>query len=151
MTTVVETPSDLASLLGSSLGTTPWRVLSQSDVDTFGAVTHDQQWIHVDVERAKSGPFGRTIAHGYLTLSLVGPLFAELLHVREVAMVVNYGLERVRFPAPVPAGARVRLTATVAEISEINGAVQLVADAAVEIEGSTKPGCVARPVYRYFP
>lgn len=133
------------------MGETPWRVLNQSDVDTFGAVTRDEQWIHVDVERAKAGPFGSTIAHGYLTLSLMGPLFAELLTVREVSMVVNYGLEKVRFPAPVPAGASVRLTASVAEVTEINGAVQLVADAVIEIEGATKPGCVARPVYRFFP
>ena len=151
MTTTVDSPSDLEKLVGSSLGATTWRAISQGDVNTFGAVTRDEQWIHVDVERAKDGPFGGTIAHGYLTLSLVGPLFAELLSVREVSMVVNYGLEKVRFPAPVPAGANLRLTATVAEVAEVNGAVQLIADAVVEIEGSAKPGCVARLVYRFFP
>ncbi|MEY1673174.1 MaoC family dehydratase [Gordonia sp. ABKF26] len=151
MTTVIDSPDGLVALVGSSLGATPWQTISQEDVNTFGAVTGDEQWIHVDSERAQAGPFGGTIAHGYLTLSLVGPLFAELLRVREVSMVVNYGLEKVRFPAPVPVGKQVRLTASVAEVTEIKGAIQLVADAIIEVEGSTKPGCVARAVYRFFP
>ena len=151
MTTVIDSPDGLVALAGSSLGATPWQTISQEDVNTFGAVTRDEQWIHVDTERAQAGPFGGTIAHGYLTLSLVGPLFAELLRVREVSMVVNYGLEKVRFPAPVPVGKQVRLTASVAEVTEIKGAIQLVADAVIEVEGSTKPGCVARAVYRFFP
>ena len=113
-------------------------------------MTGDEQWIHVDVERAKAGPFGGPIAHGYLTLSLVGPLFAELLVVRRARMVVNYGLDRVRFPAPVPVGGRVRLSATVAEVTEVSGGLQLIADAVIEVQGSPKPACVARPVYRYF-
>ncbi|WP_063001571.1 MaoC family dehydratase [Nocardia mikamii] len=150
MKTTVDKPVDLLALVNKPLGTSSWVVLDQDDVNTFGQITHDEQWIHVDVERAKAGPFGSPIAHGYLTLSLVGPLFASLLNVREASMIVNYGLDRVRFPAPVPTGSRVRLSAAVAAATEVAGGVQLVADATLEIEGGTKPGCVARPVYRYF-
>ncbi|MGW5518803.1 MaoC family dehydratase [Nocardia africana] len=150
MNTTVDTPVDLLALVDKPLGTSPWIALHQDDVNTFGRITHDEQWIHIDVERAKAGPFGGPIAHGYLTLSLVGPLFASLLNVRQASMIVNYGLDRVRFPAPVPAESRVRLSATVASATEVPGGVQLVADATLEIEGGTKPGCVARPVYRYF-
>ncbi|PKZ63833.1 MaoC family dehydratase [Gordonia terrae] len=150
MSAAVDTPADLVDLVGKPLGETPWREVSQPQVNTFGTVTGDEQWIHVDVERAKAGPFGGPIAHGYLTLSLVGPLFAELLVVRRARMVVNYGLDRVRFPAPVPVGGRVRLSATVAEVTEVSGGLQLIADAVIEVQGSPKPACVARPVYRYF-
>lgn len=150
MSTTVATPTNLLGLTGESLGATEWITITQHAVNTFGRVTGDEQWIHCDVERALSGPFGGPIAHGYLSLSLVGPLFAELLTVENASMVVNYGLDRVRFPAPVPVGSRVRLTSTVAEVTEVNGAVQLVADATVEVEGATKPVCVARLVYRFF-
>ncbi|MCD2146955.1 MaoC family dehydratase [Gordonia paraffinivorans] len=150
MSTIVESPAHLVDLVGRSLGETRWREVTQVQVSTFGAVTGDEQWIHVDVERANAGPFGRPIAHGYLTLSFVGPLFAELLEVHGAQMVVNYGLDRVRFPAAVGVGARIRLSASVAEVTEVEGGVQLVGDAVVEIEGSAKPACVARPVYRYY-
>ncbi|SMC71656.1 MaoC family dehydratase [Lentzea albidocapillata] len=150
MTTTVDEPADLLDLVGRSLGTSPWHQISQGDVKDFGRVTCDEQWIHVDVERAGAGPFGGPIAHGYLTLALVGPLFAPLLVVEKAAMVVNYGLDRVRFPAPVPVGSRVRLAASVADVTEVDGGVQLVADAVLSIEGKTKPACVARPVYRFL-
>lgn len=146
----VERPIDLTGMEGRPLGATDWIPITQENIDTFGRVTRDQQWIHCDVERAKSGPFGGTIAHGYLTLSLVGPLFAELLTVRNVSMIVNYGLDRVRFPSPVLSGARVRLTGSISEVTEVGGGYQLVADTTVEVEGADKPACVARAVYRYF-
>lgn len=141
MSAAVDTPADLVDLVGKPLGETPWREVSQPQVNTFGTVTGDEQWIHVDVERAKAGPFGGPpIAHGYLTLSLVGPLFAELLVVRRARMVVNYGLDRVRFPAPVPVGGgRVRLSATVAEVTEVSGGLQLIADASSRSRARRSP------------
>jgi acyl dehydratase len=107
--------------------------------------------IHVDVERAAAGPFGGPIAHGYLTLSLVIPLFTELLEITGTTMSVNYGLEKVRFPSPVRVGSKIRLAATVAEVTEVAGnGVQMVLDFTVEIDGQPKPACVARPVYRHY-
>jgi acyl dehydratase len=141
---------ELLALAGRALGPGAWLEITQDRVDTFADATGDHQWIHVDPERASSGPFGGTIAHGYLTLSLVIPLMAEVLDVRGVAMGVNYGLDKVRFPRPVQVGSRVRLRGRVAETVEIPGSgVQLVVDLCVEVEGAEKPACVARAVYRY--
>jgi acyl dehydratase len=121
-------------------------------VHQFAEATGDHQWIHVDVERAKEGPFGAPIAHGYLTLSLVIPFFSQLLEVRGVSMGVNYGLDKVRFPAPVKVGAKIRLAATVAEVRPAGGGgAQVTLDCTVEIDGGEKPACVARPIYRYYP
>ncbi len=120
-------------------------------MNTFADATDDHQWIHTDVERARSGPFGGTIAHGYLTLALVIPLWSELVDVPGVRMAVNYGLNRVRFPAPVPAGGRIRLSADVVSVEDVApDGVQLVADFTVELEGSGKPAVVAQVVYRYY-
>ncbi|WP_303640101.1 MaoC family dehydratase [Actinomadura madurae] len=110
---------DLKSLAGASLGSSRWLEVGQDRINLFADATGDHQWIHVDPERAKKGPFGGPIAHGYLTLSLVIPLWTELLDVTGVTTKVNYGLDRVRFPAPVPAGARIRLSATLAEVSDV--------------------------------
>ncbi|MCP9948525.1 MaoC family dehydratase [Actinomadura madurae] len=143
---------DLKSLAGASLGSSRWLEVGQDRINLFADATGDHQWIHVDPERAKKGPFGGPIAHGYLTLSLVIPLWTELLDVTGVTTKVNYGLDRVRFPAPVPAGARIRLSATLAEVSDVaGGGVQVTADLVVEIENGGKPACVLRAVFRFYP
>jgi acyl dehydratase len=142
---------ELKKLNGRELGRTGWLEITQDRVDRFADATGDHQWIHVDPERAGAGPFGGPIAHGYLTLSLVIPLFTELLEIRGTAMGVNYGLEKVRFPNPVRVGSRIRLAATVVEVTDVApGCVQLVLDFVVEIDGERKPACVARPVYRHY-
>lgn len=115
--------SDLSSLLGKDLGYTDWFEVTQERIDTFADATGDHQWIHTDPARAADGPFGATIAHGFLTLSLFIPLWVELLDVQGVETKVNYGLDKVRFVSPVPAGSRIRLTATITELTEIAGGV----------------------------
>ncbi|CAM3519972.1 MaoC family dehydratase [Kibdelosporangium persicum] len=141
---------ELLALAGADLGRTDWREITQEQVNTFADATGDHQWIHVDPERAASGPFGGTIAHGYLTLSLIIPMFGELLVIDGVSMSVNYGLEKVRFPAPVPVGGRIRLAGTVAAVEQVKGGVQMLLDFTVELAGSDKPACVARAVYRHL-
>jgi acyl dehydratase len=142
---------EIKALAGRDLGRSGWLEITQERVDTFADATGDHQWIHVDRERAATGPFGGTIAHGYLTLSLVIPLFTELLAITGTTMSVNYGLEKVRFPNPVRVGSKIRLAAVVAEVTEVGGnGVQMVLDFTVEIDGQTKPACVARPVYRHY-
>jgi acyl dehydratase len=142
---------EIKALAGRDLGRSDWLEITQERVNTFADATGDHQWIHVDVERAATGPFGATIAHGYLTLSLVIPLFTELLEITGTTMSVNYGLEKVRFPHPVRVGSKIRLAAVVAEVTEVAGnGVQMVLDFTVEIDGQPKPACVARPVYRHY-
>jgi acyl dehydratase len=120
-------------------------------VNTFADATDDHQWIHTDPERAKAGPFGGPIAHGYLTLSLIIPLFNELLEIDGIAMSVNYGLEKVRFPSPVPVGAKIRLHGVVDSVEDVKGdGVQMRLTFTVEAEGSAKPACVAQAVYRHY-
>ena len=119
-------------------------------VDTFADATDDHQWIHTDPERAKAGPFGTTIAHGYLTLSLLIPTRTEILDVRNVSAKVNYGLEKVRFPAPTPVGSRIRTLAQLTSVTDVAGGVQLTIAAIVEREGGDKPVCVASPVFRFY-
>ena len=151
MTISVQGIAELKALAGTSLGHTDWLQIDQSRVDTFATATDDHQWIHVDPERAATGPFGGTIAHGYLTLALLIPLMTELLDVSGVRMSLNYGLEKVRFPAPVPVGAKIRLLGRVESVEDVPGdGVQLTVDFTVEIEGSAKPACVARAVYRHY-
>jgi len=140
----------LRKLAGADLGATEWLEITQERVNMFADATGDHQWIHVDAERAARGPFGRTIAHGYLTLSLLIPLWTELLRIEEIDLAVNYGLNRVRFPAPVPVGSRIRLHARVASVEEVSGGVQLTAGFTVEVDGgSGKPALVAEALYRY--
>jgi acyl dehydratase len=147
----VETPSDLLELEeGTDLGESSWIEITQEDIDTYADATRDHQWIHVDPDRASSGPFGSTIAHGYLTLGLVIPLWSELLQVEKVGMAVNYGLNRLRLPAPVPVGSRIRLEGKLASASEVTGGVEVVADLKMEVEGSEKPALVAEAVYRFY-
>ncbi|WP_018680266.1 MaoC family dehydratase [Actinokineospora enzanensis] len=151
MTTTVTGIAALRELTGTDLGAGEWVQVTQDRVDRFADATDDHQWIHTDPERAADGPFGGTIAHGYLTLSLLIPLFSDLLRVAGVRMSVNYGLDKVRFPAPVPVGAKIRLHGRVAEAVEVpDDGVQLVCDLTVELAGAAKPACVARAVYRHY-
>jgi acyl dehydratase len=147
----VDTLTDLLELEeNADLGSSSWIEITQEHIDTFADATRDQQWIHVDPERAAKGPFGSTIAHGYLTLGLVIPLWSELLQVENVGMSVNYGLNKLRFPAPVPVGSRIRLLGKLASVSEVPGGVQVAADLTMEIEGSDKPALAAEAVYRFY-
>ena len=140
----------LKARIGQHLGYSDWLEATQHRINMFADATSDHQWIHVDVERAKSGPFGGPIAHGYLTLSLVTPLWTEMIEVRGITMGVNYGLNRVRFPAPLPAGAKIRLGATLAALTEVPGGVEALVDAVIESDAGAKPVCVAQVVYRYY-
>lgn len=151
MTVIANGLDELKALAGTDLGHTGWREVTQERVNTFADATDDHQWIHVDPEKAAAGPFGGPIAHGYLTLSLVIPLFNELLTVKGVAMGINYGLNKVRFPAPVPVGARIRLAATLGAVEDAGvNAVQVTVDFTMEAEGGEKPACVAQAIYRYY-
>lgn len=150
MSVTVATPAELLELAGTDLGTSSWVEVTQSAIDAFADATGDHQWIHVDVDRARSGPFGGTVAHGYLTLAMVIPMWSELLVVEQTSMAVNYGLDRVRFPAPVPAGSHVRGTGTLTEVEVVKGGVQVGADLAVECDAQEKPVCVARAIFRFY-
>ena len=145
------TIAELPSLKGRELGTSQWIEVTQDRVNTFADATDDHQWIHVDVERAtKESPFGGPIAHGYLTLSLLIPMWSQVLTVADAAMGVNYGLNKVRFPSPVPVGGKIRLRATLTDVEEIKGGLQLTVSAVIEREGDDKPACVAEPVFRFY-
>ncbi len=143
----------LQDLLGQEVGPSEWREVTQDLIDTFAEVSGDDQWIHVDVERAKTeSPFGTTIAHGNLTLSLIDGLRKQLIESEGFALGVNYGWNKVRFPAPVPSGSRVRARAEVISIDEVGGGwYQVVTKFTVEIEGAEKPACVAESVGRALP
>jgi acyl dehydratase len=146
---VVQGVDGLEALVGRHVGDSDWLEITQERVQGFADATGDHQWIHVDPERAKAGPFGGPIAHGYLTLSLVSYLLPQVWQVEGFAMGVNYGLERLRFPSPVPVGARVRLGADLAEVTPVAGGVQVAVDLTVEVDGGTKPALVARGLFRY--
>ena len=145
------TMAELPGLKGSELGSSDWLEVQQERVNLFADATDDHQWIHIDVERAKrESPFGGPIAHGYLTLSLVIPLFAQVLTVTDSPVAVNYGLNKVRFPAPVPVGSKIRLTASLKDVEEIAGGLQLTIAGVIEREGGDKPVCVLEPVLRFY-
>jgi len=149
--TTITRPKDLLTMVGDDLGSSPWLVVTQEMVNLFADATGDHQWIHVDVERAKDGPFGGPIAHGYLTLSLLIPLWSQILLFEELDMAVNYGLNKVRFPAPVPVGSRVQLSARLAEAEEVGGGgVQATIETVMHLDGSEKPVCIAQMVHRYY-
>lgn len=133
---------------GEVLGASDWTLVDQARIDAFANATGDHQWIHVDRERARSGPFGGTIAHGLLTLSLTPAMLYEIFRVDGIRLMVNYGYNRIRYPAPVPAGSRVRGTATLVSVEDVPGGVQAVLSTAVEIESGAKPACVAENVLR---
>ena len=141
---------ELAAHVGEHLGYSDYRAVTQEQVDRFADATGDHQWIHVDPERAASGPFGGTIAHGYLTLSLIPVLVGSLLRVGGVSMGVNYGSNRVRFTSPVRVGSEVRAGATLASVEEVAGGVQVALDVTVEVRDQDKPACVAQTLTRFY-
>jgi len=152
MATIFQNPGELLAAVGRTLGTTDWLEITQERIDLFADATGDHQWIHVDPERARSGPFGMTIAHGYLTLSLVNLFLPQLLEVRGISMGVNYGADKVRFPAPVPVGSRIRGSGQLVKAeSAKGGAVQAKVRVTVEIEGKDRPGCVADTISLFYP
>lgn len=151
MTTSVGSVAELTALTGKHLGYSAWREITQDQVDTFADATDDHQWIHVDLDRAASGPFGTTIAHGFLTLSLLVPMWSEILRFDGVRLGINYGLNRVRFPTPVPVGSRIRAGATLVSVeSAPDGSLQVVVDFVIERQGAEKPCCVAQGIYRFY-
>ncbi len=152
MATIFATPRELLGAVGKKLGASEWLTIDQARVNQFADATGDHQWIHVDPERAKRGPFGATIAHGYLTLSLVNLFLPQLLEVRGTAMGVNYGCDKVRFPAPVRVGSRVRGVGEVVAAEEVkDGAVQVTVRLSVEVEGGDRPACVVDTISRFVP
>lgn len=150
MSITVNGIDELKKLAGSDLGTSEWIEVTQERINTFADATGDHQWIHVDEEKAKEGPFGAPIAHGYLTLSLFIPLFTELLDVQGVTTKVNYGLNKVRFPSPVKVGSRIRLVAKLADVEDVAGGVQITVDGAIEIDGAPKPAAVLQSLSRFY-
>ncbi|ATY11290.1 MaoC family dehydratase [Amycolatopsis sp. AA4] len=140
--------AELAEAVGGTLGTSEWHTVSQEQVQLFADATGDHQWIHLDAEKAAAGPFGTTIAHGFLTLSLIPAFLPEIYRVEGLKMGINYGLNKVRFPQPVKVGSRVRGTADLVELTDVPGGKQAVVRWTVEIEGEDKPACVAEMVSR---
>jgi acyl dehydratase len=150
--TVFQTPAELLDSVGKPLGSSDWLEISQERVDLFAEATGDHQWIHVDPERAKDGPFGGTIAHGYLTLSLVNLFLPQIVEVHGISMGVNYGSDKLRFPAPVPVGSRIRGSAELVAAEQVKGnAIQAVIRVTVDVEGSDRPACVVDTISRYLP
>lgn len=147
-----DTLADLAAVAGQEIAVTDWMTISQAQINQFAAATHDHQWIHVDAEKAGASPFGSTIAHGFLTLSLISALFESALAVRQMRMGLNYGLNKVRFPSPVPVNSRIRgrIKLVSAEPVDNNG-LQLLWDVTIEREGGSKPVCIAESLSRMYP
>ena len=150
MTTVISGIDELKSRVGEHLGHSEWHEITQAQVDLFADATGDHQWIHVDPERAKAGPFGGPIAHGYLTLSLAAALSPEIVVVEGITMGVNYGLDKVRFPSPVPVGSKLRAGGQLVSVDDVAGGVQVKMQLTFEVEGGTKPVCVAEVLFRYY-
>lgn len=151
MTRIFKHPADLKEAQGDQLGVSDWLEIDQNRINLFADATGDHQWIHVDPERAKDGPFGKCIAHGYLTLSLVNLFLPQIIDVQGISMGVNVGCEKIRFPSPVPVGSRVRGSGELVSVDEVKGGVQSVVRVTVEIEGQDKPACVVDTISRYFP
>ncbi|MGW2661802.1 MaoC family dehydratase [Nocardia tengchongensis] len=149
MTTRLDVPADLIGLTGQQLGTTEWIEITQEQVDLFADATDDHQWIHTDPRRAAAGPFGGTIAHGYLTLSLAPVAIADVLEIRDLTAALNYGLNKVRFPAPVPVGSKIRTTVTVNDVQQKTSGIEAVFGLTYEIDGGSRPACVADVVVLY--
>lgn len=151
MTKIFAKPVDLMGAEGTVLAPTEWLEIDQERVNGFADVTGDHQWIHVDVERAKAGPFGGTIVHGYLTMSLVNYFLPQLIEVRGFAHAVNVGADRLRFLSPVKVGSRIRGAGEIVSVEEVKGGIQSVVRVTIEIEGQDKPACVLDTISRYFP
>jgi acyl dehydratase len=152
MATVFESPRDLLGKEGLKLDSSDWLTIDQARIDGFAAVTGDHQWIHVDPERARHGPFGRTIAHGYLTVSLIGMFLPQIIEVRGFKMALNVGVDKVRLVRPVRSGTRIRGVGEIKAVTEVrDGAIQAVILVTVEIENSDDPACIVETISRYFP
>ena len=151
MSTIFEQPADLLQAVGQHLGYSDWEQIDQRRIDLFAEATGDHQWIHVDPEKAAEGPFGKTIAHGYLTLSMANLFLPQIMEVRNTSMGVNYGCEKVRFPAAVPVGSKVRGSGEVISAEEVKGGVQVVVRMTIEVEGEERPACVIDTISRFFP
>jgi acyl dehydratase len=148
---VFSSPEEAVAAIGQNLGASEWLTIDQKRIDTFAEATGDDQWIHVDPVRAKDGPFGTTVAHGCLTFSLINGFLPELFMAEGMKMGINYGCDRLRFPAPVPVGSKVRAVGELVNAELLAGnAVQTTVRVTIEIEGSAKPGCVADMVGRYY-
>jgi acyl dehydratase len=150
MATTVNGIEELKALQGKHLGYSDYVDITQEQVNLFADATGDHQWIHVDPERAKAGPFGGPIAHGYLTLSLAPALLPQILQVGGISMGVNYGCGKVRFPSPVPVGSRLRAGAELVSVEDVAGGAQVTMQVTFEVEGAPKPSCVAEVIYRYY-
>jgi acyl dehydratase len=147
---VFQSIEEFAAAEGTALGWTDWLTIDQQRIDRFADATGDHQWIHVDPEKAAQGPFGGTIAHGLLTLSLLPVMMHELYAVEGVRMAVNYGYNKVRFPSPLPMGARIRASAIVGPVTAVSGGVQGQVTTSIQVEGADKPACVAESIVRYY-
>lgn len=147
---MIEGIDGLKALVGEHLGYSPYVEITQEQVNTFAEATGDHQWIHVDVDKATAGPFGGPIAHGYLTLSLGPMLSPQIFGVSDISMGVNYGAGKVRFPSPVPVGSQLRLGVTLQSVDDVAGGAQVTMEFVFEIEGATKPSCVAEVIFRYY-
>ena len=147
---IIKSVDELKSLIGKHLGFSDYSTITQEQVNIFADATGDHQWIHIDVERAKAGPFGRPIAHGYLTLSLGRVFLPQIFGVEGVAMGVNYGTNKVRFPSPVPVGSKLRAGVKLLNVEDVTGGVQVTLETTFEVEGAKKPSCVAEVVFRYY-
>jgi len=149
---VFNSPLELEAALGQTFGPTEWLLIDQDRVNKFADATGDHQWIHVDVEKAKTGPFGSTVAHGFLTLSLTNLFLPQLIEVRGISMGLNYGLNKIRFPAVVPAGTRIRGKGELISVEkQANGGIQSIMRITVEVEGGGKPACVAEAISLWYP
>ena len=151
MARVFKTPLDLEAAVGDRLGESEWLTIDQDRINLFADATGDHQWIHVDPVKAKDGPFGVCIAHGYLTLSLVNLFLPQIIDVQGISMGVNYGCEGIRFPSAVKVGSRVRGVGELIQVENVKGGVQSTVRVTVEIEGEERPGCVVNTISRYFP
>ncbi len=151
MTMIFDRPAALLDAVGQHLGYSDWLEIDQQRINLFADATGDHQWIHVDPEKAAAGPFGKTIAHGYLTLSLANLFLPQIMQVNNTSMGVNYGCDKARFPAPVPVGSRIRGGGEVISAEEVKGGVQVVVRMTIEIEGSDRPACVIDTISRFFP
>jgi acyl dehydratase len=152
MARIFESPAEIMDAVGETFGPTDWVTIDQKRIDMFAESTGDDQWIHVDVERAKTGPYGTTIAHGYLTMSLINLFLPQLIEVRNISMGLNYGLNKVRFPAVVPCGSRVRGRAEMLSVElQANGGIMSIFKVTVEVEGGAKPACVAETLSLWYP
>lgn len=151
MTTVFKTPHDLEAAIGTKLGESDWLLIDQERINLFADATGDHQWIHVDPEKARQGSFGTTIAHGYLTMSLVNMFLPQIVDVQGISMGVNYGADKLRFPAPVKVNSRVRGVGELVSVEQVKGGVQAVIRVTVEIEGEDRPACVVDTISRYYP